>query len=43
MPYRDFKDLLRTTIVDKALCDKAFSISKNLKYDEYQCGIASVV
>ena len=42
MAYGDFKDLKRITIADKALRDKAFNIAKNLKYDEYQCAIASL-
>ena len=31
--YRDFKDLLRRTTSDKVLCDKAFNLAKNPKYD----------
>ena len=27
----------------RCLCDKAFNITKNTKYDEYQRGLASVV
>ena len=30
MVYRDFKDLNRETVVDKALRDKTFNIAKNL-------------
>ena len=33
----------RRTASDKILCDKAFNIAKNAKYDGYQRGIASVV
>ena len=43
MASGDFKDLNRRTIADKVLPDKAFSIPKNSKYDEYQGGLASVV
>lgn len=41
--YVDFKDLPRRTVCDKLLPDKAFEIAKNIKYDEYQPGLASVV
>ena len=41
--FRDFKDLTRRTPSDKILHDKAFNIAKNLKYDGYQSGIASMV
>ena len=30
---KDFKDLTRRTASDKILCDKAFDIAKNPKYD----------
>ena len=43
MAYRDFKDLNRRTAADKVLCDKAFSVAKTLKYDEYQRGLCSMV
>ena len=36
MAYGDFKDLPTKTASDKMLCDKAFNIIKNPKYDEYQ-------
>ena len=36
MAYGDFKDLNRRTATDKVLCEKAFNIAKNPKYDEYQ-------
>ena len=41
--YGDFKDLSRRTASDKTLCDKAFNIAKNPKYDGYQKGLASMV
>ena len=43
MAYGDFKDLARRTASDKVLRDKAFNIAKNLKYDGYQRGLASMV
>ena len=43
MAYEDFKDLPRRTAADKVLCDKAFNIAKNLKYDTYQCRLGLVV
>ena len=43
MAYGDFKDLPRRTVSDKILHDKAFDIAKNLKYDGYQHGLASLV
>ena len=43
MAYRDFKDLARRTAADKILRNKAFNIAKNVKYDEYQRGLASMV
>ena len=43
MAYGDFKDLNRRTAADTALCDKAFNITKDPKYDIYQRGVASVV
>ena len=36
----DVKDLSRRTDSDKILRDQAFNISKNPKYDGYQCGVA---
>ena len=42
MAYEDFKDLSRRTAADKVLCDKAFNIAKNQKYDGYQCRLASL-
>ena len=41
--YGDFKHLTRRTISDKKLCDKAFNIAKNPKYDGYQRGLASML
>ena len=38
MAYRDFKDLLRRTVIDKA-----FNIAKNKKYNGYQRGRASMI
>ena len=43
MAYLDFKDLKRRIASDKVLRDKAFNITKNLKCDGYQRGLASMV
>ena len=43
MAHGDFNDLTRRTAADKVLCDKAFSIAKNPKYDGYQHGFPSLV
>ena len=43
MAYGDFKDLTKRTAADKVLCDKAFNIAKNSKYDGYQRGLTSMV
>ena len=43
MAHEDFKDLARRTAFDNVLIDKAFNIAKNLKYDGYQRGLASMV
>ena len=43
MAYGDVKAFKRRTASDKILRDKTFNIAKNLKYDEYQRGIASMV
>ena len=43
MAYGDFKDLPRRTGFDKIVCDEAFNIAKNPKYDEYQIGLISMV
>ena len=42
MVYGDFKDLNRRTTADKVLCDKAFNIVKDPKYDRCQRGLASM-
>ena len=36
MAYGDFKDLTKRTAADKVLRDKAFNITTDPKYDEYQ-------
>ena len=43
MAYGDFKDLARGTSTEKILCNKAYDIPKNLKYDGYQRDLASMV
>ena len=43
MAYGDFEDLARRTASDKILCNKAFNISKNPKYDGYQRVLASMI
>ena len=43
MAYGDFKDLTRRTTSDKILREKAFNITKNLKYDGYQRGLDLMV
>ena len=43
LAYGDFKGLTRRTASGKILCDKAFTIAKNLKYDGYCRGLASMV
>ena len=43
MAYGYFKDLTKRTASDKILCDKAFDIAKNPKYDGYKRGLISVV
>ena len=42
MAYRDFKDLTKRTTADRVLRDRAFNIAKDLKYDGYQRGLASM-
>ena len=42
MAYGDFKGLIRITASDKILCDKAFNININRKYDGYQRRIPSI-
>ena len=41
--YSDSKDLTKRTVADKILRNKAFNIAKDLKYDGYQRGLASLV
>ena len=43
MACGEFKDLNRTTAAYKVLDDKAFKNDKNLKYDGYQHGLASMI
>ena len=43
MAYAKFKDLPTRTTADKVICDKAFNIAKNLKYDGCQRGLAPMV
>ena len=43
MTYGDFKNLTRRIASDKILCDKAFDIVKNPKYDGYQSSFALMV
>ena len=43
MGYGDFKDLAKRTASDKVSRDRAFNIAKNLKYNGYQRGLASMV
>ena len=42
MAYGDFKDWHRRTASNKVFCNKVFNIAKNLKYDEYQRGLAPI-
>ena len=41
--YSDSKDLIKRTVADKILTNKAFDIAKDPKYDGYQRGLASMV
>ena len=43
LTYGVSKDLDRRAASDRILCVKAFNIAKNLKYSEYQRGLASMV
>ena len=43
MAYENFKDLARRTTSGKILCDEAFIIAKNTKYDGSQRSLASIV
>ena len=42
MAYGYFKDLAIRTTLDKVLCDKAFNVAINPKYDGYQGDLASI-
>ena len=41
--YSDSKNLIKTTVADKILKNRAFNIAKDPKYDGYQRGLASMV
>ena len=41
--YSNNKDLIKRTVADKILKNKAFDIANDLKYDGYQRGLASMV
>ena len=41
--YSDSKDLIKRTVADKILKNRAFNIAKNLKYDGYQRRLASMI
>ena len=43
MAYGDFKDLPRRTASGEILCDKAFNIAKNPKYDVQEKGLTPIV
>ena len=43
MAYRNFKDFPRRIAAGEVLHDKALNIPKNIIYDGYQSGIASMV
>ena len=43
MAYRYFRNLTRKAASDKILRDKALNVAQNLKYDESQRGLASLV
>ena len=43
MAYGDFKDLVKRTIADKVLRDKALKIASDQKHDGYERGLASTV
>ena len=43
MAYGKSKDLIKKTLSDKGLKDKAFKIANNPKYNGYQRGLASMV
>ena len=41
--YSDSKDLIKRTVADKILKNRAFNIAKDPKYGGYQRGLASMV
>ena len=41
--YSDSKDLIKRTVADKTLKNKAFDIAKDPRYDGYQRVLASIV
>ena len=41
--YSDSIDLIKRTVADKILKNKAFDIAKDPKYDGYQRGLASMI
>ena len=43
MTYGKSKDLIKRTLSDKVLKDKAFKIASNPNYNGYQRGLASMV
>ena len=43
MAYGNIKDSPRRTASDKVLCDKAFKIAKNPRYDGYQRGLVLMI
>ena len=43
MAYGVFKDFAKRRAADKVLRDRAFNIAKDLRYDGYQKGLASMV
>ena len=43
MAYGDFKDIVRRTVSDNVLRDKAFNVAKNPKYGGCQRGFAAMV
>ena len=43
MAYGNFKDLVKRTVSDKVIRDKAFNIAKYPKYDRYQRRLTSMV
>ena len=43
MVYGDFKDLPKRADFDYVILNKAFNIPKNLKYDEHQGDLASMI